>query len=901
MRIKTLLFLFGAFLLSHTARSQCTDIFISEYIEGSSNNKGIEIYNPSTDPVDLSNYKILMSGNGGSFTNEFSPTGILTPGDVYVIVTDEADSVMKSVADVELGFPSIVHYNGDDALAIINIGTGDTVDVFGVIGMDPGSSWPVDTGFTRDFTLVRNASVDMGSTDWAVGATQYDVFPNNTYTELGSHTKTNPATLPACMGEACVDLYFSEYIEGSGNNKGIEIYNPSGDTANLANYKVHESGNGGSFFNDYDLSGSLAPGDVYVIVTDEADSVMKSVADVELGFPSIVHFNGDDALFLINVSTGDTLDGIGILGEDPGSNWPVDTGSTANHTLVRMPSVTAGTTDWAVGATQWLVSPQNTFDSLGAHTSAAAPMGTVCAGPPPAAPEVSFGETEIDVTEGDTVEVIVNLASINPDDSTNVTVTLGTSTATNGADFVWMDTTLTLTTANASDTLSIAITDDMDIESEETLVLGLSNATNGAVLGADSTLTITIADNDYRDLSIALLIADSDSNGVGDSVGVKARIQGVVHGIDFDGNNGYSFTLIDSTGGINIFNFNDVPSGYQSTEGDNIIAVGTVAAFRGLTELIVDEIELVSSGNALFEPTEVSALNESTESEHIILGCVTIVDTADWPTDSTAGSRNIDFTNGVDTFTVRIDSDAAIRGSAYPTGNWFNIRGVGGQFDSNTPALGGYQIFPDSLNDFVVRNPVIGFYTDAKTVPDTATTVADIVVVATNNNPDTTTVTVSLGAGTTATLGTDFNWTDTTFTVSGCENDSVALPLEVIGDTDEEGPEWVELVITSVDNNATVSIDTITVRLVESTVSITNLLPANAIQLYPNPAQDQVILDASLEMERISLVNLVGQTIMQVEENSVEQRLDISQLPAGIYMVRVETAEGLWISKLQKK
>ncbi|RQH19409.1 T9SS C-terminal target domain-containing protein [Okeania hirsuta] len=79
------------------------------------------------------------------------------------------------------------------------------------------------------------------------------------------------------------------------------------------------------------------------------------------------------------------------------------------------------------------------------------------------------------------------------------------------------------------------------------------------------------------------------------------------------------------------------------------------------------------------------------------------------------------------------------------------------------------------------------------------------------------------------------------------------------------------------------------------------LLPADAIKMYPNPAQTQIRLDASLQMEKISVINLVGQTMLQLEEKAFDKQLDISRLPAGIYSVRVETAEGMWISRLMKE
>ena len=174
------------------------------------------------------------------------------------------------------------------------------------------------------------------------------------------------ATAPPPPAGGCSDLFFSEYSEGSSNNKYIEIFNPTGSAIALAGYTVYTSGNGGSFTNTFALSGSLASGDVYMITTDQADASIQAVADTALSFPSIVHFNGDDALLLVNGS--DTLDIIGVPGVDPGQSWPVGSGSTKDYTLVRMATIDAGS-DWSTGAAEWDVYPQNTWTDMGMHTS----------------------------------------------------------------------------------------------------------------------------------------------------------------------------------------------------------------------------------------------------------------------------------------------------------------------------------------------------------------------------------------------------------------------------------------------------------------------------------------------------------------------------------------------------
>ena len=355
--------------------SACGDLFFSEYSEGSSNNKYIEIYNPTGAAVSLSGYTVYLSGNGGSFTNSFTSNATIASGDVYFIANSSLDSATQSMADTSLSFPSIVHFNGDDALILVN-GT-DTIDVIGTPGVDPGSSWTVGTGSTKDYTLVRKATVDMGSTDWTTGATEWDVYAQNTWTYAAAHTSNCVSASPA----GCDELYFSEYSEGSSNHKYFEIYNPTANAVSLSGYTIYLSGNGGSFTNSYAPTGSIASGDVYVVSTNQSDASILAEADTAMAFPSVAHFNGDDALILVNGT--DTIDVIGTPGVDPGSSWTVDTGSTKDHTLIRKASVSAGQTDWTVGATEWNVHPQNTWSFVGGHNS-----NCIVTAPTPTFPDV---------------------------------------------------------------------------------------------------------------------------------------------------------------------------------------------------------------------------------------------------------------------------------------------------------------------------------------------------------------------------------------------------------------------------------------------------------------------------------------------------------------------------------
>ena len=67
------------------------------------------------------------------------------------------------------------------------------------------------------------------------------------------------------------NLFFSEYAEGSSNNKYMEIYNPTSSAIDLSGYAFPSVSNAPStpgeheYWNTFDEGASIAPGDVFVI------------------------------------------------------------------------------------------------------------------------------------------------------------------------------------------------------------------------------------------------------------------------------------------------------------------------------------------------------------------------------------------------------------------------------------------------------------------------------------------------------------------------------------------------------------------------------------------------------------------------------------------------------------
>ena len=174
-------------------------------------------------------------------------------------------------------------------------------------------------------------------------------------------------------GTPPTELFISEYIEGTSNNKALEIYNGTGVTVNLATgaYNVQMFFNGSATAGlTINLTGSVRSGDVHVLAQAMANATILAQADQTNGSG---WFNGDDAVVLRKGTT--ILDVLGQIGFDPGTEWGTGLTSTADNTLRRMTSINAGDTDGTNAfdpSVQWDGFATDTFGGLGAHAGPAA-------------------------------------------------------------------------------------------------------------------------------------------------------------------------------------------------------------------------------------------------------------------------------------------------------------------------------------------------------------------------------------------------------------------------------------------------------------------------------------------------------------------------------------------------
>ncbi len=189
-------------------------------------------------------------------------------------------------------------------------------------------------------------------------------------------------------------------------------------------------------------------------------------------------------------------------------------------------------------------------------------------------------------------------------------------------------------------------------------------------------------------------VTTNDAEGLAESLGLSCQLTGIVHGINMF-TDGLQFTLIDATGGIAVFS-PEVVDDYAVSEGDEVSVIGIIDQFNGLTELLPNSIEVLSNNNDLAVPTTVEVLDEATESELITLACVSLVDPNEW--DAAGGGFNVNISDGINNYQMRIDADTDLFDAEAPTGT-FNLTGLGGQFDPEAPYDEGYQIFPRYTTD----------------------------------------------------------------------------------------------------------------------------------------------------------------------------------------------------------
>lgn len=200
--------------MPHHAAAAPSTLMISAYLEGSSNNKALELYNPTARAIDLTGHRIEMFLNGASSAGlTVTLSGTVAPGGYHHVVHASADAQLLALAEATNGSG---WYNGDDAV-VLRSGT-TVVDSLGQVGHDPGTEWGSELLGTGDGTLVRSACVvDADPTDAFDPTAQWTGKGLNAFSALGTFTcdgSTQPTDPPEPEEPAIVPI---GTVQGTGD------------------------------------------------------------------------------------------------------------------------------------------------------------------------------------------------------------------------------------------------------------------------------------------------------------------------------------------------------------------------------------------------------------------------------------------------------------------------------------------------------------------------------------------------------------------------------------------------------------------------------------------------------------------------------------------------------------
>ena len=404
-----------------------------------------------------------------------------------------------------------------------------------------------------------------------------------------------PMTAVGSTAATASELYFSEYVEGSSNNKALEIFNDTGAPVDLAaaGYKVQMFFNGNAAAGlTVDLVGTVAPGDVFVLAQSAANAAILAQADQ---MSSANWFNGDDAIVLRKGA--EVVDVIGQVGFDPGTQWGTGDASTADNTLRRKDTVTEGDTNGGDAFDpnlEWDGYPNDTFDGLGAHGGA----GPVDEPPTVTATVPVDGATDVAVTQSQTVTFSEDV--LTSADAFTLTcageLVAATVTGTGASRTVDPDGSLP-SDATCNLTVNAAGVTDRDGEPDQLQgdhVVGFSTASRSAVCDTGYTPAYEIQGSG----ATSPLSGSVFTSGVvvGDYEGASPALRGFyLQDLTGDGDPGTSDALF-------VFNNNDT----EVSLGDIVRVTGSVSEFQGQTQVSArGDGVVVCDESASVAPTEV--------------------------------------------------------------------------------------------------------------------------------------------------------------------------------------------------------------------------------------------------------------------------------------------------------
>ena len=244
--------------------STATELLFSEYIEGSSNNKALEISNATGSAVNLSVYSVKKQTNGsGSWSSGMSLSGTLSNGSKFTLVNSAIASTCYPTSSANISTAAAeMTFNGNDAIGLFKNGV-----LIDIIGTFNGGT----ANFGANVTLRRKSTVTSPNTTFNI-STEWDSYSSDTCSNLGSKNLEASAKTQIIAESGDVKIYPNPsdgnfFINNSNKEYSVEIYNIIGQ-------KVYERKN----TNSTTLSLSqLNKGVYFVKITDDSKSTTKRI------------------------------------------------------------------------------------------------------------------------------------------------------------------------------------------------------------------------------------------------------------------------------------------------------------------------------------------------------------------------------------------------------------------------------------------------------------------------------------------------------------------------------------------------------------------------------------------------------------------------------------------------
>ena len=517
-------------------------------------------------------------------------------------------------------------------------------------------------------------------------------------------------------------------------------------------------------------------------------------------------------------------------------------------------------------------------------------------------PLFTFEKAQIEVIEGDSnlvFKVIRTKKNKNPADIKLSMVQL-LSTAFNTYDFLFTPTARLIEVKEGdSDTLEFTVTikDDMEFESTEQIYFKLEELSN-ARIGPISNLRIIIKENDHKVYKIDEINA-IDANGKLVQTDLDVEVSGVVYGGNMrplGSPQGFQFTLRDATGGMQVYspmgNF-----GYTVKEGDSITVRGVTGQFGGVNQItFIEDIAVHSSNATLKTPSIVTVVEEATESDLVLLENVILVDESEWPLSplTTNQFKDVRVKNRQGEFIVRIDSDTDVDGTLAPVG-YFDVIGLGGQYDFTSPFDSNYFISPRYKSDVIARTQkVLTMEGDSIQVWERYTDSTDDITIRISNITVPTLIEVGIKSST-ATNILDYSF-NTPYRVTLSPGDTVhTFKINIVDNGTDQTDKVIVLGFENVPYGVILGDDsTYLIRIIDDeTTGISEFERSINLKVFPNPSKGNINVTATERLLGAKIQNINGALVYETERNE----MNVAHLPKGIYLLQLEFNDNKVVTK----